>query len=89
VVTVGAESGNNERGKKCQETQAGQAFQSLGKNCISFIGYISFIGALAACLTPPPRLDSVDLNNKKEYTPCGNKKRSERTWSNTRIFRRA
>jgi len=71
VVTVGALSGNNEKGKKCQETQAGQAFQSLAKKCISFIGYISFIAALAACLTPPPCLNNMDLINKK-YPPCGN-----------------
>jgi len=67
VVTVGAESGNNERGKKCQETQAGQAFQSLGKNCISFIG------ALAAGLTPPPCLNSMGLKNKK-YKPMWEQK---------------
>ena len=88
MVTVGGESGNNERGKKCQETQAGQAFQSLDKNCISFISYIGFIGASAAGLTPPPCLNSMDLKNKK-YNPCGNIERSERAWSSTRTFRRA
>ena len=67
MVTVGGESGNNERGKKCPQTQAGQAFQSLGKNCISFICYISFVGALAAGLTPPPCLNIMGLKNKKIY----------------------
>ena len=87
MVTVGVKSGNIQKGKKCQQTQAGQAFQSLGKNCISFIGYISFIGALAACLTPPPCLNSVDLRTMR-YTPCGNIERRI-LWSNTNTYRRA
>ena len=74
MVTVGVKSGNNERGKKCPQTQSGQAFQSLGKNCISLIGYVGFIGALAAGLTPPPCLNIMGLKNKKNIPHVGTKK---------------
>ena len=67
MVTVGVKSGNIQKGKKCQQTQSGQAFQSLDKNYISFISFISFIEALAAGLTPPPCLNIMGLKNKK-YT---------------------